>query len=39
MPEALSTTPTPYKHDWKPGEKNGKPIRTNMVLPIRFKLK
>ena len=32
MPEALSTNPTPYKHDWKPGEPYSK-IFTGWAYP------
>ena len=32
MPEALSTHPTPYKHDWKPGEPYSK-IFTGWAYP------
>jgi len=32
MPEALSTTPQPYKHDWKPGEPYAK-IFTGWAYP------
>ncbi len=32
MPEAMSTNPTPYKHDWKPGEPYSK-IFTGWAYP------
>ena len=32
MPEALSTKPQPYKHDWKPGDPYGK-IMTGWAYP------
>src|ERR1051325_10671422 len=32
MPEALSTHPQPYKHDWKPGDPYGK-IMTGWAYP------
>ncbi len=32
MPEAMSTNPTPYKHDWKPGEPYSK-IYTGWAYP------